>query len=226
MIGNIQKHWEATKFDQQRGDERQSVHTQKELVAGIFGARMGFMPEYEPQMIGKTPDWRFLDPNGKPFFFADVLNFHIDERIEREMEKDCRTKLGWCGDLPASEVRLRHSLEEKAGKYSEIADKLQLPFVVFVYGWFDSFLHWIEIQLCLQKHEYALCKNYLQLSGVYHFDDAMVRGGEYMDHGYQFRFFANPYALRPLKLGDGFVPVPVPDPEENNGHDILVLAPT
>jgi hypothetical protein len=70
------------KRQHQSQDRRQLTHTTTELIPGVFGATIGFMPRYEPEMEGRTPDWLFLDLKGKPRFFADVLSFHINESIE------------------------------------------------------------------------------------------------------------------------------------------------
>jgi hypothetical protein len=200
------------KFRQQSTDRRQLAHTRVELIAGVFGARMGFLPRYEPKMEGQTPDWLFLDLEAKPRFFGDVLNFHMNEGIEKRMDDGLQTQ-GWWGDeLPGSEDRLHPSVKEKAGKYKALADSFDLPFVVFVYGWFEAFLHPKEIEFCLRSQEYGIFKDYPQLSGVYHLDDAASVGRERVSPGYRFRFYANPDASRPLRLAEGLVPLPIPDP--------------
>ncbi len=74
------------KFREQVSDEHQVMHTFRELVAGMFAARQGFTPRYEPEIEGLTPDWHFRR-NGEGEFVADVLNFHIDKKIEAEQDK-------------------------------------------------------------------------------------------------------------------------------------------
>ncbi len=197
------------KLHRQTGDKRQLAHTRLELIPGVFGARMGFLPRYEPNMEGQTPDWLFLAQESNAYFFADVLNFHMNQSIERKIEEAMQAGQSWGGDLPASEDRLHWPLKEKAAKYRELADRVSLPFVVFIYGWFESFLHPKEVECCLMSSEWGIFKDYPQLSGVYHFDDAVPVG---QNPGYHFCFYANPIASRPLNLADGFVPVPIPDP--------------
>jgi hypothetical protein len=199
------------KFHDQSQDRRQWAHTKMELIAGVFCARMGFTPRYEPKMGGQTPDWLLLDHDGNTQFFTDVCNFHNNEVIERKIEEAMTAGQPWGGDLPDSCERLYPVLKQKAGKYKDLAKQVKLPFVVFIYGWFESFLHPKEFDHCLRNVEWGIFKDYPHLTGVYHFDDASQVNGE-RDPGYLFRFYANPYASRSLKLNDGLVPVPIPDP--------------
>jgi len=204
------------KFQQQSKDERQFAHTMIELIPGIFGARMGFIPEYEPNMEGQTPDCRFLDPEAKPCFFAEVVNLHMNEDIEKEMRKALKIDDIWSGNLPNSADRLYPTLENKMGKYRALADKVDLPFVVFIYGWFNAFLDPVEIEYCLSNMEWGIFKKYPQLSGAYHFDNASLDGGYGGNNpDYRFRFYTNPDATRPLPLTDGLVPFPIPYPSKD-----------
>lgn len=200
------------KFQQQSEDKRQLAHTRMELITGVFGAMIGFTPQYEPKMEGQTPDWLFLDPEAKPHFFGDVLNFHINEGIEKKTEEALHTHQEWGDELPGSEERLYPSLQGKAVKYRELVGRIHLPFVVFVYGWFEAFLHPMEVEYCLSARKCGLFKDYPQLSGVYHFDDGVPLGRGWVNPVYRFRYYANPNASQPLVLGDGLVPVPIPVP--------------
>src|SRR5439155_19552720 len=74
----------AKKFNEQRKDLHQVMHTFRELLAGAFIAGQGFQPEYEPNIDGQTPDWRFLDRSGGRSFIMDVVNFHTDKKTEDE----------------------------------------------------------------------------------------------------------------------------------------------
>jgi hypothetical protein len=187
-----------------------------ELIAGVFGAMIDFTPRYEPKMDGQTPDWLFLDRNNQPQFFADVVNFHLNEAIEKKIEEAMQAGLSWRGELPDSQERLFPSLRKKTSKYKELADKVDLPLVTFLYGWFDAFLHPMEIESCLRNQEWGLFRDYSQLSGVYHFDDALSIGRGWAQPGYHFHFYANSAASRPLHLDDGIVPLPIPDPLTSN----------
>ena len=63
------------RFQQQIEDERQLAHTRKELIVGVFAARLGFTPQYEPKMEGQTPDWLFLDESTSG----------VDEKLEARL---------------------------------------------------------------------------------------------------------------------------------------------
>jgi hypothetical protein len=197
----------------QSSDTRLLAHTRIELIPGVFGAMMGYTPRYEPKMEGQTPDWLFLNMEGKPHFFGEVVSFHMNDIIEKSMEEALEIDDCWFGELPGSEERLYWVIKnEKITKYRELADTVDLPFVLFVYGWFEAFLHSMELRICLTDREYGLFKDYPQLSGIYHFDDAAPLGREVVDPRYDFRFYASPNASRPLMLPDGLVPLPIPDP--------------
>jgi hypothetical protein len=201
------------KCQNQSRDTRLLAHTRIELIPGVFGAMMGYTPRYEPKMDGQTPDWLFLNMEGKPHFFGEVVNFHMNDVIEKRMEKALQIDDCWCGELPGSEERLYAVLKDtKITNYRGLADTVDLPFVLFVYGWFEAFLHPIEIGFCLRDRKCGLFKDYPQLSGLYHFEDAAPLGGEIVHPGYHFRFYASPNASRPLMLPDGLVPLPIPDP--------------
>ncbi len=158
---NDQDVWTFRKrFRQQSSDRRLLAHTKIELIVGVFSARSGFTPQYEREMEGQTPDWLFLDRADKPHFFGDVLNFHMQKDIEKKIEDALQTRHSWSDELPDSQKRLHPSLRQKAGKYKDLADKVNLPFVVFVYGWSVAFLHQMEIEDCLRNPEYGLFKGW------------------------------------------------------------------
>ena len=194
------------KCRRQSKDRRQLAHTMMELIVGVFGATTGLAPRYEPKVEGQTPDWLFLDAKGKPQFLGEVVNFHINESIEKKMEKDLQNQGSWFGELPGSEERLYPSLKGKVVKYKELADNIDLPLVIFVYPSFDAFVHPKEIEFCLRDEGCKLFNDYPEVTGVYHFDDGLPCGREWMQPGYRFRFYANLAASRPLTLSDGLCP--------------------
>jgi hypothetical protein len=165
-----------------------------------------------PKWVNKTPDWLFLDTEGIPCFFAEVVNFHVNANIEKEMMDDYQTKGWWGGDLPNNGKRLLPSLREKAEKYENLVNNVRIPLVIFLYGWFDSFLEDSEIEGCLRHQEYGLFKAYPHLSGLYHMKAVMLNSSRSEGEAYLFRFFANSDASRPISLADGSVPLPIPDP--------------
>jgi hypothetical protein len=95
------------KFREQVGDDHQVMHTFRELLAGVFVAKQGFSPRYQPAIEGLTPDWLF-QREGEGEFIADVVNFHIDKKVEAEQDKALAgpgLQL-WCDWMPDNSHRL------------------------------------------------------------------------------------------------------------------------
>jgi hypothetical protein len=200
------------KLKQQANDPRQRDHTAIELMVGVFGKTLGYYPQYEPALGGQTPDWLFLDSNNKPCFFAEVVSFHMATKIEGQMHKACQEGDVWCDYLPGSEGRLLQPLRDKVAKYKMLADKMNLPFIIVVYGFFDAFLHPKEVSACLRDPEFGLFHDFPQLTGVYLAESGMPLGIGPQREGYRFRFFANENASRPLILRDDILPRPIAPP--------------
>jgi hypothetical protein len=178
------------KFREQADDEHQVMHTFRELLAGVFVARQGFTPRYEPDIDGLTPDWRFRS-DGAGEFMADVVNFHIDKKVESEQDKTLagsRVQM-WCDWMPDNSHRLYQTIKGKAGKHKAMALKGRIPFVVIVYGWFSAALLPDQVESCLLP-ENMLFDEYPTLTGVYHMDQ---RGNCLVDAsaGYTFAYYEN-----------------------------------
>jgi hypothetical protein len=188
------------KFREQRHDDQQFMHTFRELLAGVFVARQGFEPHYEPELDGLTPDWRF-DAAGNPVFIADVVNFHIDRPIEVKLDRAMRESRAWCDWMPDNARRLCPSIQGKAAKYKDLVSRRALPFVVFIYSYFSACVQPREVETCLNGDD-GLFDTYPTLAGVCHFEGAM--------DSYNFVYLANPRARHPgLVLEGGFLPVPL-----------------
>lgn len=189
------------KFRRVRDDDQQFMHTYRELLAGVFVARQGYAPLYEPVLEGLTPDWHFLADEGRPAFIADVVNFHIDSPIEAEQNRAMREASSWCGWLPDNAHRMYPSIQGKAGKYKDLASRRKLPFVVFVYSLFSACVQLHEVEACLHGKE-GLFDAYPTLTGVCHFEGAV--------DGYNFVYLVNPKASHSgFSLEGGFLPVPL-----------------
>jgi hypothetical protein len=197
------------KFREQCEDEHQVMHTFRELLAGTFMAQQGFTPRYEPEIDGLTPDWQFQREEGCSFV-ADVLNFHIDRKIEADQNRALEGEgvRVWCDWMPNNSDRLYQNIKGKAGKYKALAVRRGIPFVVIVYAWFSA---------CLMPHEFearltpgdGLFNEYPSLSGVYHMDQ---QGNCLADEraGYLFHYYANPQAEYEVKLASGVLPYDFP----------------
>jgi hypothetical protein len=202
------------KFREQHGDEQQAMHTFRELLAGVFMARQRFTPRYEPQINNQTPDWHF-QRDGVGEYFADVMNFHIDNKIEAEQKRALEGEgvCVWCDRMPDNSNRLYPSIQTKASKYKNLTLQNGVPFVVIVYGLFTACLLPHEVEACLWQSD-GLFNGYPTLSGVYHMGehgDCRVDAGA----GYRFDYYANPKASYPAPwLPNGALPYLFPARED------------
>jgi hypothetical protein len=198
------------KFREQGEDDRQAMHTFRELLVGVFGARLDYTPHYEPKIDGQTPDWQF-QRDGQGEFIADVMSFHIDRDIELEQERALQGDglRSWCGWVPDYSKRLYPAIQAKAVKYKNLVTRRGAPFVVFVHGLFSACLLPDEIEACLLSPD-GLFPEYPTLSGVWN----MYEKGDCRfdaSAGYRFDFYENPNATHPAsKLPNGSLPYRFP----------------
>lgn len=221
------------KFSEQSEDNHQAMHTFRELLVGVFMAQQRYTPSYEPKIDGLTPDWHFQD-DGRGDFIADVVNFHVEQKIEAQI--DCTLAQGnvWSGKIPNQSQRLYSSLWNKAGKYKNLAAEKNVPYVVFIFGWMNAVVESSQIEQCL-LHAEGLFRDYPTLSGVYFmyepsskFSTEVVCAGEKVllpkeieqrilclledkDRGYRFDYYPNSSASYPApRLTNGNLPYRFP----------------
>jgi hypothetical protein len=189
--------------DDPRKAMQQYDHAAHELVAGCFIQQQGYTPSYEPAWDDQTPDWLFTGTQGRGSFFGDVVNFQIDEPIRLEMQEVFKTSDSWCGFLSDNGQRLYQSINTKAGKYKALAEGRKLPYVVFLYTYFDAVVRPAEVRECLFNAEHGLFRCHPHLSAV-----CQLEAGWECWNGI---FFHNPDALHPLEgVSDRSLPCPVP----------------
>jgi hypothetical protein len=84
------------------------------------------------------------------------------------------------------------ALEEKFRKYKDLANKLDIPYIVgFAVELVGTALSEPKDVLdAVHSAEYGLFRKYPEVSGLYHFADS---------NGYHMWYEPNPYALRPLE---------------------------
>jgi hypothetical protein len=184
------------KFRKQGKDDRQAMHTFRELLAGVFVARLDDTPHYEPKIDGQTPDWQFKR-DGQGDFLADVMSFHIDRDIELEQQRALQGEgqRSWCGSVPDHSKRLYPAIQDKVVTYKELVARRGVPFVVFVHGLFSAFLLSEDIKACLSSPD-GLFPEYPMLSGAWNMYE---KGNCLVDAsaGYRFDFYENPNATYP-----------------------------
>lgn len=153
------------KFSEQGGDEHQVMHTFRELLVGVFMAQQAYRPTYEPNIEGLTPDWHFqCDACGE--FIVDVVNFHVEQKIEAQINGTLAAGNVWSGRIPDQSQRLFSSLWKKASKYKGLATEKTVPYVVFIFGWMNAVVESSQVEHCL-LHAEGLFHDYPSLSGVY-----------------------------------------------------------
>jgi hypothetical protein len=176
------------KFSEQSGNNHQAMHTFRELLVGVFMAQQEYKPRYEPNIDGLTPDWHF-QRGGQDEFIADVVNFHVERKIEAQIDRALDEGQTWSGTIPDQVQRLHSSLWKKAGKYKNLAAEKGVPYVVFSFGWMNAIVQSHQLEECL-LHAGGLFHDYPTLSGVYH----MYEKGHCLfdrNAGYRFDYYPN-----------------------------------
>ena len=119
------------KFQEQSRDVILVNHTLNELVVGTYLALQGFRPEYEPRLNGMTPEWVMSHPERRRKLLVELVNFHIDQPTEQEIEEHFRQKqvwAGWRGEHPNAD-RLYSSLQGKFSAYKSLVLQHHLPYL-------------------------------------------------------------------------------------------------
>jgi hypothetical protein len=183
-------------------DVQHFQHTLNELLAGAFALRQGFEAGYEPSLDQLTPDWLFTGRDSGQSIIAEVVNIHIDEKTGNEQREALSGSYLWAGHIPDNGKRLYDAVRRKAVRYKELAEQRGIPFVVFLYSFFEAFVAQVEVDACLHDPDWGLFRSYPHLSGVCHFEGVV--------NGYQFTYSTNPHTThRDVGLCSGFLPFPL-----------------
>jgi hypothetical protein len=236
----------ARKFSER--DELQKKDMLIELVTGVFGRQCGYVPEFEPELAGQKPDWLFRDRSGTSQFISEVVTRHGDEKIwgksicehGRRSIDDVRPVLNRAHelrDLPDPIERLKKPIAEKANKYRDLVEQMNLPFVICLYLSPELFLYFgrviahlrgekdtpfgARLRACGLKWKpepKGLLKRYPHVSGVVCIDLDLahsLRQDDGCQCGFIFDFIANDYATRPISLCTrGSVGVPIAERQD------------
>lgn len=193
------------KFREQREDERQSLHTFRELLVGVYCVRLGYDAVFEPEIDGQTPDWKFLGNGRLPDCLAEVVNFHPDQHTEGSQDRSLAARNAWCDWLPDNATRLYSSVQNKASKYKSLLADATLPYVIFVYTAFQACVLPHEVEAILLPDD-GLFLSYPMLTGVCHFGE----GGWLRNMHYRFQYHQNPHATHAgFTMSDGLLPIPL-----------------
>jgi hypothetical protein len=136
-------------------------------------------------MEGKTPDWVLVQSTGEIICVIDVVTFHKDSATERSMMRKLSRGEIWCDWMPSNSQRLFQTLEEKVGRYKAIVAKLQIPYVIALFGEFLASIDDHEINdVLFTDHGGGIFGQSPNLSGVLFFEESSGR--------YMFTYFPNP----------------------------------
>lgn len=188
-----------TKFRHQDGDNESLLHTFRELLVGGYLSDHGFVMKYEPVIEGKTPDWAILDKDSAEYRgIVEVSNFHAghatDKDIDRQIEqRGCATLF-----LPDNDSRLYGHIQDKAAGYKRLVEKLNIPYIIALFGEFNADVELEEISRCMSESQTALFNLYPAVSGVLFF---MEQVGVY-----RFSYLANANATWQLPVSNGYFP--------------------
>jgi hypothetical protein len=190
------------KFQEQPHDSDQIMHTFRELVLGGYLSSKGFRVKHDYVIDDQTPDWSILDVEGQSITgIVELANFHIDKASENDIkeQKHARGIASYWRDQNKDNVaRLYHSIWCKASVYKSLTEKLQVPYVVGVFGEFEAAIDFEEVCVCLFDEKAGLFGMYPELSGVLYFEE---------NHGqYSFKHASNPDALQKIELPVGIIP--------------------
>ena len=164
------------KFQDQINDEDQVLHTFRELVLGAFLSSRGFNVRHELEIESQTPDWTILDANNTSVTsIVELMSFHIDKTTRMEFEKQMKSKgFGsfWRDEKKDNIERLYQGIWQKASKYKQLANSLEIPYIIGVFPEFEIVIDQGELTDCLMNEEYGLFYIYPKVSGVLFFRES------------------------------------------------------
>lgn len=178
-----------------RNNPDQKMHTFNELILGAYLASKGFRVRHDHVIDKKTPDWCIFDNKSAVIGIIELTNFHLDQTTENEIKREMETNdiaVFWRDGNKDNVCRLYHSIWEKADVYHGLIEKLKTPYVVSVFGGFETDIELEEVQYCLFDKEIGLFEEYSDLSGILYFREECGR--------YSFEYVRNPHALEVLDI--------------------------
>lgn len=190
-------------FREQPATGDQVMHTTRELILGAYLASNAFNPRYHLALDGQTPDGSLFDRMPQVRGIVDLINLHIDKRTENQIEQQRRARgraVYWRDANKDNISRLRQWLAEKADCYQGLVEKLDIPYVVSVFGDFRVDLDDDDIARCLFEGSQNFFETHRHLSGVLHISE---NSGQYA-----FRYTPNPEGTRQSSLPNGVFPPP------------------
>ena len=183
------------KFNDQRHDGVQVMHTFRELILGAYLALSGLNVRYDYVVGTETPDWCVLDETSAPKIIVELTNFHIDKATEDAIEAKRQAGGMWVGWIGRNDDRLYNSIWHKASIYKTLVEECGISYSIAVFGEFPAAVDIDELHRCLFDRESGLFELYPVVSGVLFFEEISGQ--------YQFSYMPNPEPLKALSLPNG-----------------------
>jgi hypothetical protein len=172
------------KFKFEKG--MQLFHTLHELTVGAELCRRGQPARYERSVGGKTPDWSIEDEAGRVVEIFDVVALHQRQGTETDMLKTVSEGQIWSGWVSIPPDHIYSKIEQKAGPYSGLVDRLQIPYVIGLFGEFTASVDPEEVHDVLFEHHGGLFQQLPSVSALLY---------AYEENGiHHYTLFANPHA--------------------------------
>ncbi len=146
------------KFRDQPHDKVQVMHTFRELILGAFLAMNGLqVPIFTtPRLSPNTKLVHILDESARPQCVVELLNFNPSAATSQDVVDQLQAKGIWCNWVAPNTERLYSALWEKATRYSALAERRGLSYVIGVFGDFIACVEPDELDECLLTAETGL----------------------------------------------------------------------
>jgi hypothetical protein len=174
----------ARKFKEERNEQR--FHTFRELILGAQLRGRGLNMRYEQKILGKTPDWVAIGPNGEVEEIFDVASLHQRNATEADMYSAISAGHIWSGWVTIPPDHIYSKVEQKADAYSALVEATRKPYVVCLFGEFMACVDPEEVEYVLEKHHGGLFRRVPTLAGVIYFFE--------QSGSYRYCHFSNPAA--------------------------------
>jgi hypothetical protein len=110
-------------------------HSYRELLLGAQIRQGGADFRYEQNIDGQTPDWSLVE-DGRLVELIDVVTIHQRNEKKREITTSVSASSRWDGWATIPPDHIYQKLTAKAGQYSALVRRVQVPYVLAVFGEF------------------------------------------------------------------------------------------
>jgi hypothetical protein len=167
---------------------RERFHTYRELLLGAQIRRGGADFRYEQEIDGQTPDWSLVE-NGHLVELVDVVTLHQRNEKEREITTSIRSTNRWDGWFTIPPDHIYRKLNDKAGQYSALARRAQVPYVLAAFGEFLASISPEDVEHVLYMQHGGWFATTPEVSGIIYFREK--------DFRFEFFYFPNATANQP-----------------------------